>query len=635
MAVQRWKDWTGRSERAHNEFRVSRNATARSRKRQLEMNINQANQERLVLAYTRCSTERQVKDGYGKPVQIRAIQAWAEMSNRKVDRWFHDSESGKTDERAEFQQMRTLVREGKVEKVVIARQDRLARSSLVAEAFYQELRSFGGELVNVQIAIDDSPLGKVIRKLLDSFAELDRDLIVERTSRGAREKVRTTGLHQGGAVATGYKAASAEERDKLGLPKGSLVFDETAAEAVRIMFTLREKGHSYGGIAGWLNQRGYVGRHGCKFSAGTVMSIIANEAFYRCERVSMSREVLGLSEEDYLKLVPKHPPLLSPRQAGQPDLLERVKRTPMREAAIPDDPFIEHCLVPERHPTITFVTREYGQALEMMQSLLDEGRGYTRVANDLNDAGHRTRTGCLFNGAGIYRVEKMLHRLLPLAKEALLRPIPELGDALDRRLDSATERILELARTRDASGGRLLSYAQVAERLNETHRTPRGGQFHAMTIKRVLDASPQHMAPRRNVAYVRLTKDGEDHTGQFDQIETWAEENGVIVDEWFIDRGPAHKSNELPELKRLLVEADASRVNSIAVTNRDVLCRDPDDAKMIVRKLQVGSDLHYAGRNHKLVPKKVPYVPTAKHNRQQNNRTDLSGSVGDIDDKIL
>ena len=93
--------------------------------------------------------------------------------------------------------MLTYIRKGDV--VVVTKLDRLGRSLKSILATVDAIHQKGASLKTLDGAIDstdNSPFAKAMTSLLGVFAELERDLIVQRTSEG-RAKAKADGKHMG------------------------------------------------------------------------------------------------------------------------------------------------------------------------------------------------------------------------------------------------------------------------------------------------------------------------------------------------------------------------------------------------------------------------------------------------------
>jgi DNA invertase Pin-like site-specific DNA recombinase len=133
--------------------------------------------------------------GYGRvstrdqDVQNQRLEI--ERAGFTVDYWFADQVSGKVSatQRPKFQQLLGKIRDR--ERLVVAKLDRLGRDALDIQATIKLLAARQIEVVVLQLGKLDltSTPGKMVLAVLAAMAEMERDLLVERTQSGlARAK---------------------------------------------------------------------------------------------------------------------------------------------------------------------------------------------------------------------------------------------------------------------------------------------------------------------------------------------------------------------------------------------------------------------------------------------------------------
>ena len=136
-----------------------------------------------IFAYGRVSTKDQTSEN----------QFWdIEKAGIKVDYWFADTGvSGKTQasQRPQFKALLKQIRNG--ETLVVAKLDRLGRDAQDVSATIKALAKRKIEVIVLQLGKLDltSPAGKLMLNMLAAVAEMERDLLIERTQSGlARAK---------------------------------------------------------------------------------------------------------------------------------------------------------------------------------------------------------------------------------------------------------------------------------------------------------------------------------------------------------------------------------------------------------------------------------------------------------------
>lgn len=134
-------------------------------------------------AYGRVSTKDQTTEN--QRIEI-------ERAGYKVDYWFADEGvSGKmqASQRPQFKALLNQIRDG--ETLVVSKLDRLGRDAQDVGATIKSLAARKIEVIVLQLGKMDltSPAGKLMLNMLAAIAEMERDLLVERTQAGlARAK---------------------------------------------------------------------------------------------------------------------------------------------------------------------------------------------------------------------------------------------------------------------------------------------------------------------------------------------------------------------------------------------------------------------------------------------------------------
>lgn len=136
----------------------------------------------VTFAYGRCSTEQQTTEN--QRIEI-------ETAGYAVDYWYSDTISGKTSasERPQFADLLKQIRDG--ETLVVSKLDRIGRDAQDVMATIKALAKRKIHVIVLQLGNLDltSPAGKLMLTMLSAVAEMERDLLVERTQAGlARAK---------------------------------------------------------------------------------------------------------------------------------------------------------------------------------------------------------------------------------------------------------------------------------------------------------------------------------------------------------------------------------------------------------------------------------------------------------------
>jgi putative DNA-invertase from lambdoid prophage Rac len=122
-----------------------------------------------------------------------------EQAGYKIDFWFEDTGiSGKThaSQRPQFQKMLERVRES--ETLVVSKLDRLGRDAVDVLQTVRQLQERKIHVIVHQLGSTDltSPAGKLLLTMLSAVAEMERDLLIERTQAGL-ERAKAEGKQLG------------------------------------------------------------------------------------------------------------------------------------------------------------------------------------------------------------------------------------------------------------------------------------------------------------------------------------------------------------------------------------------------------------------------------------------------------
>ena len=131
----------------------------------------------MVFGYARVSTKTQAKDGNSLEAQELALKAAG------AEKIYVDTFTGTKMDRPEFDKLRNCLRSG--DQLIVTKLDRLARSVSQASGLITEMIDDGITInvLNLGILSNDS-VNTLMRNILLSFAQFERDMIVQRTSEG-------------------------------------------------------------------------------------------------------------------------------------------------------------------------------------------------------------------------------------------------------------------------------------------------------------------------------------------------------------------------------------------------------------------------------------------------------------------
>jgi site-specific DNA recombinase len=144
------------------------------------------------LGYIRVSTQDQATDGYSLGEQRQRISAAATARGWDLDDIFEDGgRSGSDMDRPGLAAALARLAAGEAEVLIVAKLDRLSRSLADFASLVRISEVEGWGVVALDLGVDTTtPLGQLVRNIVASFAQFERDLIRERTMAGRLEKAR-------------------------------------------------------------------------------------------------------------------------------------------------------------------------------------------------------------------------------------------------------------------------------------------------------------------------------------------------------------------------------------------------------------------------------------------------------------
>ncbi len=133
-----------------------------------------------VALYARVSTEDQHPEA-----QLGPLREYAARRGAEAVEYVDQGVSGRANSRPALDAMLAAARRRELDAIAVVRLDRLARSLAHMAALGEELQALGVELVSLTEGIDTStPMGRALFGMCGVFAQLEADLVRERTKAG-------------------------------------------------------------------------------------------------------------------------------------------------------------------------------------------------------------------------------------------------------------------------------------------------------------------------------------------------------------------------------------------------------------------------------------------------------------------
>jgi DNA invertase Pin-like site-specific DNA recombinase len=220
------------------------------------------------VGYCRVSTEEQAKEGISLEHQEAKIKQYAGLHNLKlVDIIIDKGKSGKDLNREGINEILSLIKKKLVTDIIVYKMDRLTRRTfdllfLVEEVFKKNNVQFH----SISERIDtSSAMGQFFLTIIGAMAQMERDLISERTKAVLQYKI-GKGEYVG-SPALGYLASTGDNK--------FLGIDEREQDTVkRILYLKRYRKMSLGKIAKELNENDVKTKRGGKWHSGTIKLIL-------------------------------------------------------------------------------------------------------------------------------------------------------------------------------------------------------------------------------------------------------------------------------------------------------------------------------------------------------------------------
>jgi len=213
---------------------------------------SQARAPRRFAIYTRQSTEP--RDGLSScEAQFQTCMDFAQAESRSGAAWIgerFDDEgvSGRTLDRPGLHRLRGCVRTGDIDVVYVVAMDRLSRTLRDVVVLFDEIESAGVSVRLVhQPELSSGPESRLLRHILASFAEFEREMIASRIAE-TRAYQKRHGRRLAGPPPYGYDADSETKQ---------LVPNRAEARRVRAIFRRAARGQSPVEIARALDQMGW------------------------------------------------------------------------------------------------------------------------------------------------------------------------------------------------------------------------------------------------------------------------------------------------------------------------------------------------------------------------------------------
>jgi site-specific DNA recombinase len=227
--------------------------------------------------YLRVSSDEQRQQGTIE-TQRAAAERWLALQNITPYGWYADDGISGTVPfalRPEGARLLADAQAHHVKTVLVWRLDRFGRSNAKIYAALETLEALGVRLVSMTESFDtETPAGKAMLGMLATFAQFERDSIVQRSEEGAQRRI-SAGGWMGGHAPYGYRAVGVDKDAHLDICEtliDGLALQISEAGIIRLVFHLSaDEGWTCQRIADHLNALGVptaYTRRGQRFKRG-------------------------------------------------------------------------------------------------------------------------------------------------------------------------------------------------------------------------------------------------------------------------------------------------------------------------------------------------------------------------------
>ena len=224
-------------------------------------------QEKKVIAglYSRVSTEDQSRFGHSLDEQECKLKQLCEFKGYEIYKIYREEGvSAKNTNRPKFQEMIEDMKNGKINKIIVYKLDRLTRSIQDLEVICSMLEEYNCELESVAEEINTGNAnGKFFIRMLTILAQLEIERTSERTKFGLVGAIKKG--HIPSRAPLGY-----EREDK------KLVINHIEEEVVKRIFNMYLEGESVCSICQTFNEENVLNRH---WATTTVDKLLSNQIY--------------------------------------------------------------------------------------------------------------------------------------------------------------------------------------------------------------------------------------------------------------------------------------------------------------------------------------------------------------------
>jgi len=261
--------------------------------------------------FCRVSGDKQEKEGTSLETQLEESLKYCQGKGYDVCHRFSGVESGLVLDRSMLNELRELVRNERIDTVVVYNLDRLSRDPTHGVIITQELEKHNVTLESVTEDVDNSELGKLISYIRGFASKLEAEKIKERTMRGKRARAREGRMPSGGGSNIyGYDYIKVSQANG-----GRRVINDIEASWVRQIYQwLVNEGLSSNVITYRLRDLNAPSKTGRIWNGRTVRAILTNPAYtgkFYAFTTDKGRKQFTRPQADWIEVEGVTPPIIS------------------------------------------------------------------------------------------------------------------------------------------------------------------------------------------------------------------------------------------------------------------------------------------------------------------------------------
>lgn len=220
------------------------------------------------VGYIRVSTTEQAIEGISLDMQKAKIRAYCVLEGLELTEIIEDAgKSGKSLQREGIQRLTTLIKGRAIDAVIVYKLDRLSRRVIDTLTLIEAIERHCVTFHSLNEKIDTgTAMGRFFLNITASLAQMERDLISERTKDALQMKIANN--ERAGQIPYGWRLAE---------NGNSLIPDMEEQKAILLVKALRAKGYSYRDIAVELEREGYKAT-GKQWHPQTIKNILKKAA---------------------------------------------------------------------------------------------------------------------------------------------------------------------------------------------------------------------------------------------------------------------------------------------------------------------------------------------------------------------